>query len=283
MFLGNIERQKKRSGGRGFLLPQGRNKARFSEQASQQSEKLRSEFSAFKKKISDRIDSTLIFEIEINQSVSPDAFERTLASLGIHVLSVAEGKKGFWVVFSEDEDLSRFKQKLEIYGSEEGPKYDFFHAIESFGDIPLEKKIGKGLADQPLTDRADFIDLELWKMTDPQKNEQFIQQLKDSYTDFSQFRITDTLTTKSFVLLRVKLTKAVFDEIIQLKEIARADRPAMVQFNPFEMMRPDIEGIEFNAPEALKSNSPKITGLPIESIFLVRKVILSLYPSTLVL
>lgn len=59
----------------------------------------------------------------------------------------------------------------------------------------------------------------------------------------------DTLITKSFVLLRVKLTKAVFDEIIQLKEIARADRPATVQFNPFEMIRPDVEGIQFNAPE----------------------------------
>jgi hypothetical protein len=247
LFQGNIERQKR--GGGGFSLPQGRDKAHFSQLRNQQANNLSSAFSKLKKQFSGRIDPTLIFEIEINQSVSPDAFEQTLASMDIHVLSVAEGKKGFWVVFSEDEDLSNFKQKLETYGSEQGAKYDFFHAIESFGDIPEVKKIGKRLAEQPLTDTADFIDLELWKMTDPQKNEQFIQQLKKSYTDFSQFRITDTLTTKSFVLLRVKLTKAIFDEIIQLKEIARADRPAMVQFNPFEMMRPDIEGIEFNAPE----------------------------------
>lgn len=169
--------------------------------------------------------------------------------MDIQVLSVAEGKKGFWVVFSEDEDLSSFKKKLATYGSEYGRNYDFFHAIESFGDIPLEKKIGKRLAEQPLTDTADFIDLELWKIDDPQQNERFIQQLKDTYSDFSQFRITDTLITKSFVLLRVKLTKAVFDEIIQLTEIARADRPAMVQFNPFETMQPDIKGIEFNSPE----------------------------------
>jgi len=112
-----------------------------------------------------------------------------------------------------------------------------------------EKKIGEQLANKPLDDTSDFIDLELWKMTDPQKNEQFIRQLKESHPDFSQFRITDTLITKSFVLLRVKLTKAVFDEIIQLKEVARADRPAMVQFNPFEMMRPDVEDFEFKAPE----------------------------------
>ena len=168
LHLDNIER-KKRGGGGGFSLPPGRNKARFSEQASQKAEKLRSEFSAFKKQFSVKIDPRLIFEMEINQGVPSAAFEDTLASMGIHVLSVAEGNKGFWVVFSEDEDLSKFKQNLENYGSEDGPKHDFFHAIESFADIPLKKKIGKGLVDQPLTDIADFIDLELWKMTDPQK------------------------------------------------------------------------------------------------------------------
>ena len=61
--------------------------------------------------------------------------------------------------------------------------------------------------------------------------------------------ITDQLITKSFVLLRVQLTKRVFDEIIQLKEIARIDRPATVQFNPFEMISPDIQEIDFSAPD----------------------------------
>jgi len=248
LFQGNVERQK-RGGGGGFSLPKGRNKAQFSQQATQKAESLSSQFSTLKNQLSGKIDPTLIFEIEINQSVSPDAFEKTLTSMGIHVLSVSEGKKGFWVVFSDDEDLSRFKQKLGTYGSEEGANYDFFHAIESFDDIPLEKKIGERLATQPLNDTADFIDLELWKMDDVQKNEKFIQQLKDTYPDFVQFRITDTLITKSFVLLRVKLTKAIFDEIIQLKEVSRADRPAVVQFNPFEMIRPNMEGIVFKTPE----------------------------------
>jgi len=139
LFQGDVERQKRGSGG-GFTLPSGRDKARFSKQARQQAKNLSRAFSALKKQLSVKIDPTLIFEIKINQSVSPDTFEQMLASMDIHVLSVAEGKKGFWVVFSEDEDLSRFKQKLTIYGSKKGPKYDFFHAIESFDDIPVGKK-----------------------------------------------------------------------------------------------------------------------------------------------
>lgn len=249
LFQDNIERKKLRNTGGGFSLPQGRNKAHFSQQATQKAESLSSKFSTLKNQLSGKIDPTLIFEIEINQSVSPDAFEKTLVSMGIHVLSVAEGRKGFWVVFSDDDDLSRFKKKLSTYGSEEGANYDFFHAIESFDEIPLEEKIGERLKIQPLDDTADFIDLELWKMDDTQRNERFIQQMKESYPDFSQFSIYDTLITKSFVLLRIKLTKTIFDEVIQLKEVARADRPSMVQFNPFEMMQPDVESIEFKAPE----------------------------------
>jgi len=82
----------------------------------------------------------------------------------------------------------------------------------------------------------------------PAENQIFIQQLKNTYTDLSKFRITDSLSTKSFVLLRVKLTKEIFDEIVELKEIARTDRPSLPQFNPFEFTRPDVSDIQFNGP-----------------------------------
>lgn len=248
LFQGDIKRQK-RGGGGGFSLPQGRNKAQFTQQAIQKAESISHSLSSLKKQFSGKIDPKLIFEIEINQSVSPDGFEKTLDSMGIQVLSIAEGKKGFWIVFSDDGDLSRFKDKINTYGSEEGAKHDFFNAIQSFNDIPVEKKIGEQLKKRPLDDTPDFIDIELWQINDTERNENFIQQLKDAYPDFSAFRIFDTLITKSFILLRVKLTKTIFDEVIQLKEVARADRPSIVEFKPFEMMQSDVESIEIKAPE----------------------------------
>lgn len=198
VFKGNVERQK-RSGGGGFSFPAGRDKRTFTQKATQKANDLVSSFFALKDKFSGKIDTSFIYEIEINQSVSPDRFEKTLASMGIHVLSVTEGKKGFWVVFSDDEELKQFKEKLSTYGSEDGPKYDFFNAIESFQDIPIEKKIGRSLRDKPLGNIAEFIDIELWRMTDPQKNENFIQELKKTFTDLQKFRITDSLSTKSFL------------------------------------------------------------------------------------
>lgn len=247
IFKDNLERQK-RGGGGGYSFPSGRNKGDFAQQASQKADEVVNSYSSLKQKYSGQIDPSLIYEIEINQSVSPEIFEQTLSSMGIHVLSVAEGKKGFWIVFSDNDNLDDFKKKLVDYGSEDGPKYDFFNAIESFQNIPVEKKIGQSLKDNPLNDTADFIDIELWKMTDPQKNERFVQQLKETYNDLSQFRIADELSTKSFVLLRVKLTKTVFDEIIEFNEITRADRPSLPDFNPFDFTRPDISDITFSEP-----------------------------------
>lgn len=146
VYSDNVERQKR--GGFGvYSLPEGRGKSAFSQAARKKAETISQSFAALKKKFAGRITPSLIYEIEINQSVSPDAFENTLASMGIHVLSVAENRKGFWVVFSDDETLAEFKIKLATYGSEDGPKYDFFNAIDSFQDIPREKKIGKGLYD----------------------------------------------------------------------------------------------------------------------------------------
>jgi hypothetical protein len=248
IYSGNVERQK-RGGGGGYSIPDGRNKAAFSQAGEQKAETIAQSFSVLKSKFAGKITPSLIYEIEINQSVSPDAFEKTLSSMGIHVLSVAENRKGYWVVFSDDDTLSQFKSKLATYGSEEGPKYDFLNAIDSFRDIPRGKKIGKGLREKPLGETAEFIDIELWRIADPQKNERFINDLKQTYSDWSQFRITDTLISKTFVLLRVKLSATVFDEIIELKEISRADRPSVPRFNPFEYTRPDISNIEFHEPD----------------------------------
>ncbi len=247
VFQNNIKR--KIHGGGGYALPSGRNKTTFAHQNIQKADELIDSYSSLKKKFSGNIDPSLIYEIEINQSVAPDNFDKTLSSMGIHILSVVEGKKGFWVVFNDSENLDVFKKKITDYGSESGHKYDFFNAIESFQFIPIEKKIGISLKEKPLGKDADFIDLELWKMSDPKKNETFIRELETTYNNRLQFRITDKLITNSFVLLRVKLTNEIFDAIIELNEIARADRPSLPHFNPFEFTNPDISDIEFNEPD----------------------------------
>jgi Subtilase family len=327
IYQGNIERKKRTNGGGGFVFPAGRVKESYTQGVIKDINILKTSFSTLKSKFLGKIDPSLIYEIEINQSISSDSFAINLARMGIHVLSRYEDGKKLWIVFSDNENFSNFKQKIGKYSTpigkqvetdafvndelkidlEESKKirefyknegllnseyylikakgkifskkiedvkiiflkqsheykkniistlrkyhdgnYDIFNAIESLQDIPFEKKVGEKLINKPLGETSDFIDLELWKMEDyPQRNTKFIQQLKDTYTDSSQFRITDEMTTKSFVLLRVKLTKNIFDEIIQFKEISRADRPFIVEFSPSEYIKPDISDININKP-----------------------------------
>jgi len=247
-FQSEVQRQT-RGGGGGFSVPTGRKKSTYSQQTTQKVNQVTSSFSSIKTKYSGIITPSLIFELEINQSVDFSYIEKTLVSMGIHILSSAENKKGFWVVFSDDEELVEFKKKLSEYGSPEGHNYDFFNAFENLRDIPKGEKIGNNLKNNPLSDREEFIDIELWRMTDEQKNISFINELKQAYSDQNQFRITDKLITKSFVLLRVKLTSSIFNEIIELKEIARADRPSLPVFNPFDLKNIDISEIQTNAPD----------------------------------
>ncbi|MFH1097768.1 MAG: S8 family peptidase [Candidatus Desantisbacteria bacterium] len=247
-FQSEVQRQT-RSGGGGCKLPEGRNKSDFTRETTRNADNIISTFNSVKTKYSGIINPALIFEIEINQNVDFKSIERVMSTMGIHVLSSAENKKGYWVVFSDNQSLNEFKRKLTIYGSEEGSKYDFFNAFGTLRDIPREEKIGERLKSQPLEDSPEFIDIELWRMIDEQKNIAFINELKSAYPDQSKLRITDQLITKSFVLLRVKLTKTEFDEIVELKEIARVDRPSLPTFNPFEIKNIDIAELERNSPD----------------------------------
>jgi len=246
-FQSEVQRQT-RGGGGGYKLPEGRHKSDFTRETTNNVDNIINTFGVVKKKFIGIINPSLIFELEINQSVDYKSIEQIMSSMGIHILSSAENKKGYWVVFSDDENLSEFKRKLATYGSIDGPKYDFFNAFGNLRNIPREEKIGERLINQPLGDTIDYIDLELWRMIDERKNIAFIDGLKAAYPDQSKFRITDQLIAKSFVLLRVKLSKKELDEIIELKEIARADRPSLPTFNPFELKNLDFLEIERNAP-----------------------------------
>jgi hypothetical protein len=246
-YQGETQRQTKRVVV-GYKMPEDRQKSDYSQNTTKKVEQVISSYTSLKNKFSGLVKSSLIFELEVNQSVDFMAIEKQLISMGIQVLASVENKKGFWVVFSDDETLAKFKQKLAAYGSPEGPKYDFFNAFGELRDIPKDDKIGVNLKKKPLTESADFIDIELWRLRDEQKIISFTEQLKQTFSDQSKFRITDKLITKSFALLRVKIAKSVFDEVIDLKEIVRAERPSAPQFNSFDVKNIDVSEITTNPP-----------------------------------
>jgi hypothetical protein len=246
-FRADLER-KKSGGGSGYTLPEGRSKKAYAQTQIRKAQAISHNFSKLKEQYKGRLDPHLIFEINVNDKVDTTTFENELIKMGLDVLSVAEDKKGYWVVFASDEHLEEFRARIESHGKDgEGgaTRYDFFNAISEIEDIPIGKKIAPSIAEAPLPeDEESYIDVELWRMSDDQL-EGFITKLPQA---IQKLRVTDKLIRNSFALLRVRLDHAAFKQLIELKEVARVSRPPLPTFNPFEIFNQDVEGFEILSP-----------------------------------
>lgn len=250
-YIGNLDKKKKKTGGGGFQFPTGRNKRDYFTENINKANQIARSYQQIKQKFQGKIHPKLIYRIKINQSVDIPSFEKTLHALGgLTVLSVAENRQGYWVVFANDVELKIFKEKIAQYsGIKDGNKYDFFNAIDGIEDIPIDEKIGHSIKEEPLVEgQTYFLDVELWRMEDRELLN-FIDELKKTFSTNNDFKVTDQLIMPSFALLRIKMNKSIFEEVIQLREIAKIERPIAPLFNPFEYKEIDIEDIETLAPD----------------------------------
>lgn len=248
-YKGNL-RRKKRAGRPIYQSPKDRNKQRFHTENVKNAEEIARSFQDIKDKYEGKLQPHLIYRLKINQGVHYESFEKQLYSLGgLTVLSVAENRKGYWVVFADDEQLKIFKDKLAQYsGIKQGYKYEFFNAIDEISDIPEEEKVGELLKRQPLQpgDIA-YLNVELWRMDNDALNV-FTKQLTEAYNDRRFFEITDQLVTNSFALFRMKMSAEICEELLSLKEVARIDRPYVPVFQPYEYNQIDTSEFEINPP-----------------------------------
>ena len=218
-YRGTFERRKSKGGG-GFQ-PREDTK-QFSEVQVFKLTKMKDDFKKDKEKLKQFFDPNLIFKVELQQKVNEEDFIRFLERNGIKVISPSPAGKGYWVLLAEDEDLSELTRRLGEYGERE--RYKEFHAIESFDPIPREEKIGKQLKETPLQEGQEtYLDIEIWRMEN-KKLESFLQGFKELIAS-KDGEITDSITTENLCLIRVRITKQVFEEIIEFREINRIDRP----------------------------------------------------------
>lgn len=246
-FKTNLER-KKYPGGGGYTLPEGRSKRDYSQTQIKKAQEISHNFIKLKEKYKGRLDPHLIFQINVNDKIDTTTFQNELLKMNMEVLSVAEDKKGYWVVFASDEQLDEFRIRLYSHGQDGdggATKYDFFNAISDIEDIPVDKKIAPSISAVDLPRNEDFyIDVELWRMPDDQL-ERFIHNL--SYA-IEKLRVTDKLIRNSFALIRVKLNFLAYQQLVELKEVARVSLPPLPSSNPFEIFNQEVEDFEILSP-----------------------------------
>lgn len=250
-FKEDLEKRKRNTKGGGYTFPKGRVKEQFFNDVNSKANIIASTFRELKEKYNGKINPNLIYRITVNQSVDINSFAQSLHAMGgISVLSIAENRQGYWVVFSNDEEFRSFKDKLAQYaGVKDGKKYDFFNAIESIDDIPEEEKIGPLLKKNPLKDgQVDYLNLELWRMDD-ELIERFIRELKNTYNNRNQFNVFDKLITKSFALFRIMVSSEILKEILKFKEVASVDRPFIPTFKLSDYVGVDLKDFQINPPK----------------------------------
>jgi len=231
--------RKKRGGGR--LKPRDE-RQRFSAVQIFNLGKIKESFEEDKRKFSEFFDPNLIFKIELNQKVDEEEFKRFLERSGIKVISPSPEGKGFWISLAEDESLEEIKKRLKEYGEKE--RYKQFDAIESFQAIPKEDKIEEQLKERPLEDGEEaYLDIEVWRMED-ERLQKFLRGFRELIRS-NQGRVTDELLTDNLCLLRVKINKSTFEEILELKEICRIDRPPK-PYITFQMLSLPLEEFEIS-------------------------------------
>lgn len=220
------EFERKRQGGGGFKPRE--NRQQFSEIQIYNLAEIKKDFNKDKSKFKQFFDPNLIFKIKLNQTVHEEDFTKFLERNGIKVISPSPEGKGYWIFLAEDESLEEAEHRLREYGKRE--KYKQFDAIDSFDSIPPEDKIGEQLKNKPLQEAEEaYLDIEIWRMEDG-KLKKFLEG-EENKSGFKKFiekkdgKVTDELKTENLCLLRVKINKSIFDEIIILREISRIDRP----------------------------------------------------------
>ena len=223
-----------------------RDENQFYEAELQALENTQQKFLKQKNRLKNYLDPNLIFKININQRVSEDSLRNELRRAGIEVISPSPDNKGYWVVFAEDEELTRFKERLDEHIRID--KYKFFYAIEEILDIPPEEKIGERLQKEPfLTDEFSYIDVEIWRMDDS-KLAHFLSGFNELITTYNG-RIVDDFKTKNFYLLKIIANNQLIDEILELREVAQIDRPPKIKIET--TINSDIEDfqIDGNPPD----------------------------------
>ncbi|BDA73850.1 Peptidase S8 and S53, subtilisin, kexin, sedolisin [Calothrix sp. PCC 7716] len=179
-----------------------------------------------------RLDPKLIFKIKVAKKQSfPDDL---VTQIGLNVLA-REPNKAI-VVFSCDKELAEFKKRLESYSQiKDGPKYEYFGAIDELVPLEPEDRIGRLLELKPVQpDEIAALDLELWHTGDRKEMRKYLDDIADVLesltSDATPMRMSDSYIGEYLCIARIKVTYEVLELLLLEKIVKEIDRPPQPGF-----------------------------------------------------
>jgi len=226
-------------------------RAEFGERVLKESDSILQNFKDSEAKYGDKIDPALIFKIKANSPISDSDLDR----MGLKVLAV--NHKDAVVVFADDEHLTEFRREITEYSGEiptnqRGAKHAFVHALESPREINCDEKLGLRLRQQPLENEAvTTLDIELWHLGKDYRMQML--SWKDSIRRMLEEEsggITDFYAGRSLFIIRAEVPSSVLEDILNLGQVARVDRPPRNTIDLAKIKRTSLDDIgEIPSPE----------------------------------
>lgn len=205
---------------------------KFKEFESSQEEK--------KKRFPDVYNPNLIFKVVLNNKEDEKSFRDELNKSNIQILSPSPDKSGYWVAFSEEQDLHTFRTRINKYATGVA-KYDILNGINSFELIPRADKIGHKLNSIVLQDNEKvYVDVELWRMSN-QQIDQFVNGIEEIAKE-KGCRLTDKLIKRNFCLLRFHANQDIIDFLLDCNEVSSVELPPKPYLN-YSYLQEDIENL----------------------------------------
>lgn len=157
--------------------------------------------------------------------------EDALRSFGIEVVS--EESDETLIVFVSEDAKQEFLRRLARYQEGQtgrGVSANVFHAIEEIATWSREDRIGRSLRGEAWGgDEIRVVDVELWPRESRQANRRECDQTAEWLTQHGG-EVWDQFASDSVVMLRVRLTGALLDEVLELETVRCVDLPPALHF-----------------------------------------------------
>jgi hypothetical protein len=179
-----------------------------------------------------RLDPKLIFKIKVakNGSLSEDDLTKT----GLNLLA-REPNKAI-VVFSSDNELKEFRNRLESYSQmKDGPKYEYLGAIDELVPLEPQDRIGRLLYLKPVqSGELAALDLELWHTGDRKEMKKYLDDIAEVLeglaSNTAPMRMSDSYIGDYLCIARIKVTHEVLELLLEYEIVKEIDRPPQPAF-----------------------------------------------------
>lgn len=199
------------------------------------------------------INPKLIFKVKLAEK--SDLSDKQINDSGLNLLAKESKKKNAIVVFSSDNELVIFQERLKSYSGikKDSPEYGYLDAIEALVPLEPEDRIGRLLELEPLVpEELAALDLELWHTGDKDEMRTYINDLDKflkSFAEYPGMQVTDRSIGEYICVVRIKVRQEILEILLaedEVKEIDRRPKPAFE--SPREISTPISNFPEVKSP-----------------------------------